>query len=328
MADKQQSHADDTPDGRPAADGETRPESEAAAGNPATRATQNAGDEATGAGASAAGTARKAASRTAKKAAKSAPRKAAGTAQQAGGAAKTSATAKKTGTARKKAGTATKKTGGAVNQGSGESTSPPSGAAQVPPPGAWLEALREAVRQVDQPPVRLAELAVAELGPRAAAWVDWLHRTYPDATADGIARLAAGQARRHPWMPAVFQLGGPLVATAYLPVAVGLRATLVLRIAAAYGHDPADPARATELLEILGYSGGPDSGTGSGARTGPWEVAWLAFTSVTSVGLRRRSTPMRALRAVVSVSEQYDSLLRLAHRAALRYRPAPARAHG
>jgi hypothetical protein len=179
-----------------------------------------------------------------------------------------------------------------------------------PPPGAWMEAAWEALSQADQPPHRLAELAVAELGPRAAAWADWLCRTYPGAPADGIVRLATEQARRHGWTLAAVDAGGPLTAALHLPASAGLKAMLVLRIAAAYGHDPADPARAGDLLTLLGYD------DESGSKTGPLAAAWYAVTRLK----RRRLTPLSALSALSAVSEQRDSLLRLAHRAARHYR--------
>jgi hypothetical protein len=187
---------------------------------------------------------------------------------------------------------------------------PPTLAPPPPPPGAWMEAAWEALSQADQPPHRLAGLAVAELGPRAAAWADWLRRTYPGAPADGMVRLATEQARRHGWTLAAVDAGGPLTAVLHLPASAGLKAMLVLRIAAAYGHDPTDPARAGDLLTLLGYD------DESGSKTGPLAAAWYAVTRLR----RRRLTPLSALSALSAVSEQRDSLLRLAHRAARHYR--------
>lgn len=174
-----------------------------------------------------------------------------------------------------------------------------------------MEAAWEALSQTDQPPHQLAELVVAELGPRAAAWADWLRRTYPDAPADGMVRLATEQARRHSWTLAAVDAGGPLTAALHLPASAGLKALLVLRIAAAYGHDPTDPARADELLTLLGYGGE------SGPPSGPLAAAWYALSRF---GRRRSLTPAGALRVLGAVSEQRDSLLRLAHRAARHYR--------
>ena len=179
-----------------------------------------------------------------------------------------------------------------------------------PPPGAWMEAAWQALSHTDQPPHRLAELAVAELGPRAAAWADWLRRTYPGAPDDGIVRLATEQARRHGWTLAAVDAGGPLTGALHLPASAGLKVMLVLRIAAAYGHDPTDPARADDLLTLLGFD------EESGSKTSPLAAVWYAVTRLK----RRRLTPLSALSALSAVSEQRDSLLRLAHRAARYFR--------
>jgi hypothetical protein len=181
---------------------------------------------------------------------------------------------------------------------------------RTPEPGAWAEAAWDAARHPDQPPARLAELAVAELGPRAAAWAGWLRRTYPGAPPYGIARLAARQARRHSYALAAVQVSGALAVVLHLPATTWVRATLVLRIAAAYGYDPASPARVDDLLDLLGLDG---DGRGWLAMAGPA----LGRTG------RRRLTPGNVLRALVSMSAQLDGLDRLAHRAAARYRTPP-----
>ena len=174
--------------------------------------------------------------------------------------------------------------------------------ADLPGPGAWLEALREAWRQPGQPPRRLAGLAVAELGPRAAAWAGWVRRTYPGAPALGMARLAAQQARRQTWALAATAAAGAVSPAVHVPATAAVRATLVLRTAAAYGHDPTAPARADDLLELLG----------AGSVAGP----------VLS-RLRRRQSLTWAVRLLLATGAERDSLERLAHRAARRYRPAP-----
>jgi hypothetical protein len=87
-----------------------------------------------------------------------------------------------------------------------------------------------------------------------------------------------------------------------------VRAVLVLRIAAGYGQDPSDPARAADLVDLLGLADGAArwSGVGSGI---------ALFT------LRRpRKLPLLVLHALASVSEHGDSLELLAHRAARHYR--------
>lgn len=221
-------------------------------------------------------------------------------------------------------------------------TTPGSGAAPRlgTAPGAWAAAAWDALRRFGQPPERLAELAVAELGPRAAAWVAWLRQTYPGAPAAGIARLAARQAARYGLALTALEVGGPVAAPAYLSASAWVRASLALRIAAAYGHDPTDPRRALELLELLqladdpaeqaedrerlsvaGEAEQPDGGRGRGLSL---EQAFRRL----NVGLYlfglfrpRRGNPLNtAVRALLAASEQSDALDRLAHRAIARYR--------
>ena len=178
------------------------------------------------------------------------------------------------------------------------------------PPGAWAEAVWEAVRHPGEPPQRLAGLAVAEVGPDAAEWAGWLRRTYPDAQPDGIARLAAQEARRYGWTPLAAGVTGPLAPFLHLAATAWVRAVLVMRIAAAYGHDPTDPARAADLVDLLGLADGAAhwSGVGSG------------FALVTLRRRRRNRLPLLVLRALLAVSEHSDSLDLLAHRATRHYR--------
>jgi hypothetical protein len=187
---------------------------------------------------------------------------------------------------------------------------------QAAGPGAWTSAVREALANADQPPYRLAELAVAELGPRAAAWAGWLRETYPDPPAHGIARLAAHEARQAGWALAAVDAGGPVAAALSLPAAALVRATLVLKVAAAYGHDPAAPERAADLIELL------DLGPGAGPL--PSIVVRghrrrLAGLVAARLGVRRAPlvAGLRMLIAGGDLGGQFD---RLAHRAAAYYR--------
>jgi hypothetical protein len=102
-------------------------------------------------------------------------------------------------------------------------------------------------------PEQLARTAVARFGPGARQWERTLRQAYPRVESAGIARLAALDAGRRG------TAGGVLAGVSGVPVpAVGLgvvwaaQATAVLRIAAAHGLDPVDPARAVDLLVILG----------------------------------------------------------------------------
>jgi hypothetical protein len=183
-------------------------------------------------------------------------------------------------------------------------------------PGGWAEAAWEALRDPDRPAHRLAELAVAELGPRAAAWADWLRRTYPGAPALGIARLAAQQARRQHWALLATEVAGPLAPALHLPGIAAVHALLVLRTAAAYGHDPTDPARAAELLDLLGL--GEDASW--------FDRLSMVGTALGRVGLRHRLAG--AVRLALTFGEEHDHLERLAHRAALRYRRSTGETYG
>ena len=70
---------------------------------------------------------------------------------------------------------------------------------------------------------------IARFGPDARDWVARTRERYPAATAAAVARLAAAQRRTGAW--------------------------LVLAIAAAYGVDPTDPARAADLRALSIHSG-------------------------------------------------------------------------
>src|SRR5690606_5217582 len=113
----------------------------------------------------------------------------------------------------------------------------------------WARAVWEAVRHPGQPPHELVALAVEQLGPVAAQWADQLRRTYPDAPVDRVARLAAYEARRYGWVPVAAGAAGRLAPVLHLAGTAWVRALMVLRIAATYGHDPADPARVDDMIE-------------------------------------------------------------------------------
>jgi hypothetical protein len=182
---------------------------------------------------------------------------------------------------------------------------------------------------------------VAELGPRAAAWAVWLRATYPDPSPHGIARLAVRDARRAGWGLAVAEAGGPVAVAVSLAAGAWVRGMLVLRIAAAYGHDPTDPRRARELLELLGLAhpsparpsparpvGQPARPVGQLARppVGLTQVAVRLVATrlaVRAVGLRG-SLAAAAVRVLIAASDHPDRLSQLADRAARFYRAAPA----
>jgi hypothetical protein len=81
----------------------------------------------------------------------------------------------------------------------------------------------------------------------------WLRETYPTATPEALARLAAQRFVRDARVQGT--LAGLLGPVALFAESVGLALTharLVLHVAAAYGADPTDPRRAAELLVLQG----------------------------------------------------------------------------
>jgi hypothetical protein len=93
-------------------------------------------------------------------------------------------------------------------------------------------------------PELLAEAAVERFGDSVDRYLHWLRETYPQATPDGLARLATQRLTRQLGYAA---LAGPAGAVALIPA----QALLVLHIAAAYGRDPRDPERVPELLALV-----------------------------------------------------------------------------
>lgn len=201
-------------------------------------------------------------------------------------------------------------------------------AGSVVAPGAWAAAAWDALQHADQPPRALATLAVTELGPRAARWAGWLRQTYPGVSATGLARLATHQATRAGWALAAVEAGGPVTAPLLLPAAGLVRATVVLRVAAAYGFDPTHSDRVPELIELLDLE--PEPGEDPLGWSGVGRLAALAggvggagrYGAVGLVtrrlGLRRSATAV--LRGLLAVGEHTDQLRLLASRATRYYR--------
>jgi hypothetical protein len=94
-------------------------------------------------------------------------------------------------------------------------------------------------------PELLARAAVDRYGDSAYRYTRWLAERYPYATPDGLARVAIERFGRQGRYAV---LGGPAGVAALL----GVRAQLVLHIAAAFGRDPRESQRAGELLALLG----------------------------------------------------------------------------
>ena len=98
-------------------------------------------------------------------------------------------------------------------------------------------------------PELLALAAVQTLGPQAQEWADRMRDAYPNASPDGIARLASQQFVRFGTVSSVFAaVAGSYAPLTLLGAAALAHAELSLHVAAAYGLDPTDPARAADLL--------------------------------------------------------------------------------
>jgi hypothetical protein len=101
-------------------------------------------------------------------------------------------------------------------------------------------------------PEHIVRNAVARLGPQAGEWVARTKDRYPDASPDGLARLAAQEyrtaARRQGMAIGSAGFLGSLALTGTLAQA---QTRLVLTIAAVYGEDPTASERVDELLELL-----------------------------------------------------------------------------
>lgn len=111
-----------------------------------------------------------------------------------------------------------------------------------------------AARVLDHPgfaPELLALAAVRALGPGAAGWAEGLRTRYPDASADGLARLAARRFGRAAGAGgATAALAGFFAPLAELVAVLWTHSSLVLHLAAAYGKDPTHPDRAVDLLVL------------------------------------------------------------------------------
>ncbi|MFI6241878.1 hypothetical protein ACIBEF_18575 [Micromonospora sp. NPDC050795] len=111
-----------------------------------------------------------------------------------------------------------------------------------------------AARVLDHPgfaPELLALAAVRTFGPGAAGWAAGLRDRYPDASADGLARLAARRFVRSAGAGgATAALAGFFAPVAELAAVLWTHSELVLHLAAAYGKDPTHPDRAVDLLVL------------------------------------------------------------------------------
>lgn len=116
------------------------------------------------------------------------------------------------------------------------------------PPGSLWDRMRADPQYA---PEHLALEAVRRLAPEAQRWADRTRVAQPGITPDAMAQLAEKRFINHA------RLSGAVSGAAGLPgavVDVGVLAwtqsRMVLHMAAAYGADPADPERATDLLVL------------------------------------------------------------------------------
>ncbi|MFG1884552.1 hypothetical protein [Micromonospora sp. NPDC049102] len=198
-----------------------------------------------------------------------------------------------------------------------------------------------AVRLRDHPgfaPELLALEAVRTLGPGAAEWARRLRDRYPDASADGLARLATRRYVRAAGVGgAAAALAGLFAPLAELVSVLWTQSNLVLHLAAAYGRNPSHPDRAEELLVLTQVH--PDAASAraalAGAREagdpveGTWpraaEAAWRLAAPLTAqaggwVALRLASRLVPGAAVVAATLGDAAAADRLAARAVAAYR--------
>ncbi|WP_433648594.1 hypothetical protein ACQP2C_16100 [Micromonospora zamorensis] len=199
-----------------------------------------------------------------------------------------------------------------------------------------------AARVLDHPgfaPELLALAAVRALGPGAADWAARLHARYPDAPADGLARLATRRFVRSAGAGgATAALAGFFAPLAELTSVLWTHANLVLHLAAAYGRDPAHPDRAVELLVLTQVH--PDAASAEAALAaaqaagdpveGAWpraaEAAWRLAAPLTAqaggwVALRLVARLLPGAAVLAAALGDAAAADRLASRAVAVYRP-------
>jgi hypothetical protein len=116
------------------------------------------------------------------------------------------------------------------------------------PPGSLWDRMRADPQYA---PEHLALEAVRRLGPEARRWADKTRAERPGITGDDLAQIAVKR------FTDLARLSGAVSGATGLPGAVidvgvlaWTQSRMVLYIAAAYGHDPAAPERATDLLVL------------------------------------------------------------------------------
>ncbi|MEV0560676.1 EcsC family protein [Dactylosporangium sp. NPDC050588] len=125
----------------------------------------------------------------------------------------------------------------------------PDGVDDGPPPGLWQKMRADP----EYAPEHLALEAVTRIGPKMVLELQKLRAQNPGAPPEAIASMVAYRYTNHARLSGAVS-GAVGLAGAVLDVGVlaWTQAKMVLLIAVAYGHDPADPERATELLVLQG----------------------------------------------------------------------------
>ena len=100
-------------------------------------------------------------------------------------------------------------------------------------------------------PELLALAAVQSIGPRAKEWAKRTREAYPHATDAALARLAADQFTRFSSPSSIVgTLAGAYAPVSLIATTALTHARVILHVAAAYGIDPTDEARAADLLVL------------------------------------------------------------------------------
>ncbi|MGI5524532.1 hypothetical protein ACQEUX_26850 [Micromonospora sp. CA-259024] len=199
-----------------------------------------------------------------------------------------------------------------------------------------------AARVLDHPgfaPELLALAAVRALGPGAGDWAARLRVRYPDAPADGLARLATRRFVRSAGAGgATAALAGFFAPLAELASVLWTHSNLVLHLAAAYGKDPTHPDRVAELLVLAQVH--PDTASAQAALAAAqsagdpvergWpraaEAAWRLAAPLTAqaggwVALRLVARLLPGAAVLAAALGDAAAADRLAARAAALYRP-------
>lgn len=199
-----------------------------------------------------------------------------------------------------------------------------------------------AARVLDHPgfaPELLALAAVRAFGPGAAGWAAGLRARYPDAPADGLARLATRRFVRSAGAGgATAALAGFFAPLAELAAVLWTHSELVLHLAAAYGKDPTHSDRAVDLLVLTQVH--PDRASAAAALAaaesagdpveGAWpraaEAAWRLAAPLTAqaggwVALRLAARLLPGAAVLAAALGDAAAADRLAARAMAVYRP-------